>query len=103
MAGLQNALQKVQLLQARTQAVDPEGLLVTVDGPTNVRFACEPQAVRSQTPRRQQLASAALALTDALALILLFQDVQRCSSLGKVVVHLRQRLLLLVLIVVGTH
>lgn len=42
-ASLQNPLQKLELAQAGTQAVDPQSFLVTVDGPTNVRFACGPR------------------------------------------------------------
>lgn len=46
-AGCQNPLQKLQLVQAGTQAVDPQSLLVTPDGPANVCFACGPQIQRS--------------------------------------------------------
>lgn len=46
-AGLQNPLQKLQLVQACTQAVDPQSLLVTPDGPTNVSFACGPKGQSS--------------------------------------------------------
>lgn len=89
-AGLQNALQKLQLTQAGTQAVDPQSLLVALDGPTDVCFACGPKnsTFSSQTRHKQTPVSAVLALTDALTLILLFQNVQRRASLGKVVVHL---------------
>lgn len=89
-AGLQNALQELQLAQAGTQAVDPQSLLVALDGPTNVCFACGPkiQHSGSETRHKRTPVSAVLALTDTETLILLFQNVQRRESLGKVVVHL---------------
>lgn len=50
-AGLQNSLQELQFVQAGTQAVDPQGLLVTPDGLANVRFACGNSTFRSQRRR----------------------------------------------------
>lgn len=51
-AGLQNRLQKLQRGQAGTQAVDPQSLLVTVDGPANVCSACAPKIQQSGHRRR---------------------------------------------------
>lgn len=46
-AGLQNPLQKLEAVQAGAQAVDPQSLLVALDGPANVRFAYGPEIHQS--------------------------------------------------------
>lgn len=89
-AGLQNPMQKLKSVQAGTQAIDPEGLLVALDGPTDVCFAYGPKVQRSGLGHNKNLtlASVVLMLTNALTFILLFQNVQRCASLWNVVIHL---------------